>query len=219
MKINTVKSLGTKIENFEKKYSKIQKFGRESLSLLKEHINKFSYDSIILYTYSIFILLVAFVLNSVKTEFGARLAIVDKWDSFLSYRMLWKLLDNSSEEFSKFIFTVLNAIKDNTLVILGLIFCFFYLVITFGAKGDLNDTMIEQTLDMVSSYKFWRNFAFFLLNIYIFLKVKNSLSSVSFTKKVNRLLNLRAFLTQNENISVLIIFLGFLAIKNDNYIF
>ena len=182
---------------------------------MKDHINQFSYDSVLTYLYSIALFFIAQLLNILRIEFGSRIPIIHEWNSILSYRYLWKILENSSEEASKIIFGLIQAFKDNFIWILALVGSFIYLI--FSADEDFAENIVEK----LTEYKFLRNFAFFLLNVYILFKTLRAFNS-KLTKKSQYLQiwkNLLKLVNQAENVAVLTLFIGFLAVKNDNYMF
>lgn len=206
--------------SFSQNYQNIQKFNQENLKILQKFNNKFSYDSVITYLYSIALLLVAFGINLIAQSFGFRIALIGDWEAFLSYRKLWQILDNSSEEVSKLVFSLIRTVKDNLLMLVIAISSFVYVSLAYMKVEDVDENLFEKLTDLVTDYKFLRNLAFFLLNFYIFVKVLRSLSSQLFKSNQVKtfLASFLSVLRQSENLSIMVLFLGIFAIKNDNYV-
>ena len=117
--------------SFKKSYRKVQKFNSKNLRVFRKFTSKFSYDSVITYAYSIGILLIAFLVNLMKVNFGHRLPFLGQWNELVSTRRLWKLLDHSSEEVSKILFNLIRAVKENFFSLLVLVSGFVYLSLSF----------------------------------------------------------------------------------------
>lgn len=187
------------------------------LKIMINSVNKFSFDSAVSYLVSLIFMLIGLVTVLMNLHFGNKLPFMGEWDG-LSMNLIWRLLDNTSEEVSKGLFVAIKAVKDN-FVIFGIITSgFTYLCLRLNEEQQMGLGMVERIGELVSSWKYWRNFAFLLLNSYSMIKGLSIFSSRfnNKNKHVELLKFIARIMRQPMSILNVVPFCGLLTIFNCN---
>jgi hypothetical protein len=204
---------------FAKKYNLIQNTNEKMIKSILKLTNQLSYDSLMIYFVCFIILVVSYILYIIQISSGPRIPFIGEWVSFLSTDTLWKLLENTSEEFSRIVFEVLVSIKKNALWLMIAVISFIYINIKYFKENETQYSTFEKLNKIVMSYKFLRNLAFFLLNFYILI---NTLKSYTTTYRIkNQFQVLLKYLARMilfyQVLFAGVLFLCIYAFQNDNY--
>jgi len=112
------------IPALSKKLQEIKSVHESMFQMIVKSSNKFNYDTVVIVLISFLIFSLGCSLVLCKIGFGTSVPFLGVWNSLLSFGFVWRALENTSEEVSRLVFSVLQTLTKNLKMLLILMASF-----------------------------------------------------------------------------------------------